>query len=128
MKATNIIRFVKERNVKCCEFHKAGCKGRATSVGEAIDVTCSEQNHPPDQASNKAEKLVSSMRKWAREETVSIHRIYDDALQEISQDVTHESVTAKLHCMSFLTFKKKKLISWQKEIDSFVVVFIACPF
>ena len=48
-----------------CKFHKAGCKDRATSVGEAIDVTCSEHNHPPDQASNKAEKLVTSMRKWA---------------------------------------------------------------
>ena len=35
-----------------CEFHKAGCKGRATSVGEAVDVTCTEHNHPPDQASN----------------------------------------------------------------------------
>ena len=56
-----------------CEFHKAGCKGRATPVSEAIDITCNEHNHPPDQASNKAEKLVSSMRKRAREETVSIH-------------------------------------------------------
>ena len=36
------------------------------------------------------------MRKRAREETVSIHRIYDDALQELSQDVTHESVATKL--------------------------------
>ena len=32
-------------------------KGRATSVGEAVDVTCTEHNHPPDHASNKAEKL-----------------------------------------------------------------------
>ena len=43
-----------------CEFHKAGCKGRARSVGEAVDVTCTEHNYPPDQASNKAKKLVSS--------------------------------------------------------------------
>ena len=28
-------------------------KGRATSVGEAADVTCTEHNHPQDQASNK---------------------------------------------------------------------------
>ena len=46
-----------------CEFHRAGREGRATSVGETVDVTCTEHNHPPDQASNK---LVSSMRKWAR--------------------------------------------------------------
>ena len=35
--------------------------------------------NPPDQASNKAEKLASSMRKRAQEEIVSILRI-DDAL------------------------------------------------
>ena len=29
------------------------CKGRATFVGEAVEVTCPEHNHPPDQASNK---------------------------------------------------------------------------
>ena len=47
-----------------CEFHKAGCKGRATYVGEAVDVTtCTEHYHPPDQASSRAKKLVTSMRK-----------------------------------------------------------------
>ena len=75
------------------KFHRAGRERRATSVGEAVDVTCTERNHPQDQASNKAEKLASSMREWALEETVSIHRMYDDALQESSQDVIHESVT-----------------------------------
>ena len=37
-----------------CELHMAGCKGRAASVGEAVEVTCPEHNHPPDQASNKS--------------------------------------------------------------------------
>ena len=40
MKDTNNIRFVKLKECKVfwrCEFHKAGCKGRTTSVGEAID-------------------------------------------------------------------------------------------
>ena len=46
-----------------CKFHKPGCKGTATSVGEAVDVTCTEHNRPQDQASNKAKKLVSSMSK-----------------------------------------------------------------
>ena len=45
-----------------CKFHKAGCNGRATSH-EVVDVTWTEHNHPPDQASNKAKKLVSSTRK-----------------------------------------------------------------
>ena len=33
-----------------CELHKAGCGGRATYVGEPVEVTCPEHNHPPDQA------------------------------------------------------------------------------
>ena len=41
-------------------FHKTGGKGRATSVGEAVDVTYTELQ---DQASSKAKKLVPSMRK-----------------------------------------------------------------
>ena len=45
------------------QVSQAGCKGRATSVGEAVDVTCTEHNHPQDQASNKAKKLMSSTRK-----------------------------------------------------------------
>ena len=46
-----------------CKFHKAGCKVRNTSVGEHVDVMCTEHNHPQGQASNKAKKMVSSMRK-----------------------------------------------------------------
>ena len=34
---------------------------RAISVGKTIDITRTEHNHPPDQASNKAKKLVSSL-------------------------------------------------------------------
>ena len=45
------------------QVSQAGCKGRATSVGEAVDVTYIDHNHPQHQASNKAKKLVSFMRK-----------------------------------------------------------------
>jgi len=57
------------------KFHKAECKGRTTyystctSVGEAVDVTCTEHNHPPDQTSKK---LVSSVRKGPCNLTVII--------------------------------------------------------
>ena len=47
----------KGRKGKC--FGNAGCKGRATSVGKVVGLTCTEHNHPPDQALNKAKKLVS---------------------------------------------------------------------
>ena len=43
----------------------------ATSVGDAVDVTCTQLNHPPDQA-NKAKRLVSSMRKGQYSLTVII--------------------------------------------------------
>ena len=39
--------------MKICKFNKGGCKERSPSVG----VTCTEYNHPQDQASNKADKL-----------------------------------------------------------------------
>ena len=42
------------------QVSQAECKGRATSVGEAVDVKC---DRPQDQVSNKAKKLVSSTRK-----------------------------------------------------------------
>ena len=35
-------------SIPACQH--ASCKGRATSVGEAIDIMCNEHNHPPDQA------------------------------------------------------------------------------
>ena len=31
---------------------------KATCVGEAVDVTGTKHNHPPDQTSHKAKKLV----------------------------------------------------------------------
>ena len=31
---------------------------KATCVGEAVDVAGTEHNHPPDQTSHKAKKLV----------------------------------------------------------------------
>ena len=39
------------KKVKCfrdVSFTRLGAKGRATSVGEAVDVTCTEHNHPQD--------------------------------------------------------------------------------
>ena len=53
------------KKVKCFRnaSFQAEYNGRATSFGEAVDVTCTGHNHPQDQASNKAMKLVSSIRK-----------------------------------------------------------------
>lgn len=38
------------KKVKClgdAYFHKAACKGREASIGNAVYATCTEQNHPP---------------------------------------------------------------------------------
>ena len=81
-----------------CEFHKAGCKGRARSVGEAVDVTCTEHNYPPDQASNKAKKLVSS------QYSLSDYN-YLDAIK-------YSNWTSLVKYMCFYI----KLISWQIDL------------
>ena len=40
-----------------------------------------EHDHPPNNAMCAKERVMSTMRKRAREESTSINRIYDDALQ-----------------------------------------------
>ena len=42
---------------------KGTCDVPIFLVGRVVGVTCTEHNHPPDQASNKAKKLVSSVLK-----------------------------------------------------------------
>ena len=90
-----ILHDTKIKRVKCfgdASFTGLGAKEEVHLLVRLL-MSCTERNHPPDQASAEAEKLVSSMLKWALEETVSIHRMYDNALQEHSQDVINESVT-----------------------------------
>ena len=41
-----------------------------------------EHDHPPNSAMCTKERVMSTMRKRAREELTSINRIYDDALQQ----------------------------------------------
>ena len=62
-----------------CKIYKSGCSGRATSE-ESNVVVRQEHNHPPDLHGcfQKRSKVVSRIMKRAREETVSIHRIYDE--------------------------------------------------
>jgi len=48
----------------------------ATSVGEAVEITCPEHNHPPDQASNKRfiekDKWISALSEQFKEGQYSI--------------------------------------------------------
>ena len=63
-----------------CSQHKSGCHARATSEGSSV-VVRQDHSHPASQETLAVEKAVSHMRKRAREETISVPRIYDQALQ-----------------------------------------------
>ena len=89
-----------------CEFHKAGCKGRAASVGVAVDVMCTENNHPQlhNQASNKAKKLLSPMTKGQ----------YSSDYHKISN-----WILGKYMCFLFFFFflnLKELRLSWQSDL------------
>ena len=68
--------------MKICKFNKGGCKERSPSVG----VTCTEYNHPQDQASNKTDNLHGVL----HEEGLS------DFLDSIKYQTGHE---VKYFCM-----------------------------
>ncbi len=55
-----------------------------------------EHNHPPAPNSLRKDKVIANMRKRAREETTSVHRIYDEALQEVSQESGSEGIISQL--------------------------------
>ena len=87
------------------QVSQAGCKGRATSVGEAVDVTCTEHNHPQDQASNKAKKLMFATRKGRQYSLIGIYMSYN-----IKQDF-------RLSTCLFVFFNIKiELIVWQIDL------------
>ncbi len=60
-----------------CQQHKNGCSG-ATSEGSSVVV---RNEHPPAPNSLRKDKVIANMRKRARQETTSVHRIYDEVLQ-----------------------------------------------
>ncbi len=63
-----------------CSQHKSRCTARATSEGTSV-VVRQQHSHPASQETLAVEKAVSNMRKRAREETTSVPRIYDQAMQ-----------------------------------------------
>ena len=60
-------------------------------------MLCTEHNHPPDQASNKAKKLVSSMRKGQYS--------LSDYLDTINIKLNFRQSTCVLCCCFFLNIK-----------------------
>ena len=88
------------------DFHKTVCKGRTTSVGEAVQVTCPEHNLSPDQTSNKKriiekDKRISALFEWFKEGQYSLHVIFN---------------------IKTLSWSRDKLISW--ELISWQVDFV----
>ena len=73
-----------------CQDHKSGCLARASSEGSSVIVR-REHDHPPNNAMCTKERVMSTMRKREHEESTSINRIYDDALQ-VSNSVMYSAV------------------------------------
>ena len=74
---TNIQESLQGNTFWRCKKYKSSCSGRATSEVSNI-VVRQEHNHPTDLATTKKDQVVSQMKKRAKEETVSIHRINDE--------------------------------------------------
>ena len=63
------------------------CQGRATT--DANDEIIAENNnhdHPPETAQSTVAKVVDKMKERARNETVSVNRIYREAIEEINSN------------------------------------------
>ena len=82
---------------RCC---LRTCAARATTVGDQLEAVRGEHSHAPNSAKNKAEKVVATMRKRAREEVETVPAIYIDALQGVAIDEDSEAVAAHLPTLS----------------------------
>ena len=72
------------------------CKARVITLDDAVEVVRGEHDHAPCPAKNKAQRIVSQMRKRAREEVQTVPTIYRDALQTVNQDGERDAVAAQL--------------------------------
>ena len=61
-----------------CSLHKTGCMAKATSEGTSVIVR-QEHNHLTGEEALQVEKAISNMRQRAREETIPVTQIFDQA-------------------------------------------------
>jgi len=56
------------------------CAAKTTIVEDQLEAVREEHNHAPNSAKHKAEKVVATIRKRAREEVETVPAIFMDAL------------------------------------------------
>ncbi len=60
-------------------------------------VSCNQKHtHPPATAETALEKVKENMKKRAKEETTPIPTIYHEAVQEVAQSESHETIAPVL--------------------------------
>ena len=92
------------------------CKARVITLDDAVEVVRGEHDHAPCPAKNKAQRIVSQMRKRAREEVQTVPTIYRDALQTVNQDGERDAVAAQLP--TFSSVKSSLYRSRQKKFPT----------
>jgi hypothetical protein len=60
------------------------CKGKLRLESSQLPATTGEHAHPPSQARASANRVVSSMRKRAREESIPLPQIYRQELEKLT--------------------------------------------
>ena len=72
------------------------CKAKTTTLDDAVEAVRGEHDHAPCPDKNTADKVVTGMRKRAKEEVETVPSIYMGALQSVAQDTEREAVAAQL--------------------------------
>ena len=61
------------------------CQGRATTnANDEVVAENNNHNHPPETAQATVAKVVDKMKERARNEAVSVNRMYREAIEEIN--------------------------------------------
>ena len=84
---------------RCTAKH---CQARATTTSDGTLTTRGEHSHAPNPSKNKAEKVISKMRKRTREEMETVPGIYNQEIQAVAMEEDRESLAAHLPTLTSL--------------------------
>ena len=103
---TDGFRFLRKREGKegkefwrCTIKH---CQARATTTSGGNLTTREEHTHAPNPSKNKAEKIISRMRKRTKEEMETVPGINDQEIQAVATEEDQEVIAAHLPTLTSL--------------------------
>ena len=103
---TNGFRFLRIREGKDVkEFWRCAekdCQKRATTTSDGTLTTRGEHTHAPNPSKNKAEKIISKMRKRTKEEMETVPGIYHQEIQAVAMEEDREAIAAHLPTLTSL--------------------------